>query len=74
MGGKPLDAPIVGMAATPSGNGYWEVASDGGVFTFGDAPFSGSRGGQSVGDRFFGMVPTPDGGGYLLLGQHPPTP
>ena len=26
-----------GMAATPSGNGYWLVASDGGIFTFGDA-------------------------------------
>ena len=25
------------MAATPDGNGYWLVASDGGIFTFGDA-------------------------------------
>jgi hypothetical protein len=30
------------MAATPSGNGYWLVAADDGVFTFGDAVFSGS--------------------------------
>ena len=30
MGGKPLNAPIVGMAAASSG--YWLVASDGGVF------------------------------------------
>ena len=37
MGGKPLNKPIVGMAATPSGDGYWLVASDGGVFAFGDA-------------------------------------
>ncbi|HTT87488.1 MAG TPA: choice-of-anchor Q domain-containing protein, partial [Acidimicrobiales bacterium] len=29
-GGKPLDAPVVGMAATPDGGGYWLVASDGG--------------------------------------------
>jgi hypothetical protein len=42
MGGKPLNAPIVGMAATPTGNGYWEVASDGGIFSFGNARFSGS--------------------------------
>jgi hypothetical protein len=59
------------MAATPSGNGYWEVAADGGVFSF-DATFYGSRGGQAGSDRFFGMVRTPDGGGYLLTGQHPP--
>ncbi len=36
------NAPVVGMAATPSGNGYWLVAKDGGVFTFGDATFHGS--------------------------------
>jgi peptidoglycan/xylan/chitin deacetylase (PgdA/CDA1 family) len=71
MGGTALNAPIVGMAATPSGNGYWEVAADGGVFDF-DATFYGSRGGQTGPDRFFAIVPTPDGGGYLLAGQHPP--
>ena len=32
MGGKPLDRPIVGIAATPDGGGYWLAASDGGVF------------------------------------------
>jgi hypothetical protein len=26
----------------PDGKGYWLVASDGGVFTFGDAGFFGS--------------------------------
>jgi hypothetical protein len=30
------------MAATPDGGGYWLVASDGGIFTFGDAKFFGS--------------------------------
>ena len=39
-----LNKPIVGMAATPSGHGYWLVASDGGVFSFGDAAFHGSTG------------------------------
>jgi len=42
MGGHPLNQPIVGMASTPDGRGYWLVASDGGVFSFGDAPFRGS--------------------------------
>ena len=36
-GGTHLNQPIVGMAATPDGRGYWLVASDGGIFTFGDA-------------------------------------
>ena len=40
--GPPPQQPIVGMAATPDGRGYWLVAADGGVFTFGDAQFYGS--------------------------------
>ncbi len=39
---KHLNAPIVGIAPTPNGAGYWEVASDGGLFAFGDAQFYGS--------------------------------
>jgi lysophospholipase L1-like esterase len=42
MAGRTLSAPIEGIAATPSGLGYTLVASDGGVFTFGDATFEGS--------------------------------
>ncbi|MGC8463314.1 MAG: hypothetical protein ACP5P9_06560, partial [Acidimicrobiales bacterium] len=42
MGGHPLNAPIVGITATPDGGGYWEVAADGGIFAFGDAAFYGS--------------------------------
>ena len=37
-----LNAPIVGMAATPTGKGYWLVGADGGVFAYGDAEFHGS--------------------------------
>ena len=29
----------MGMAATPDGKGYWLVASDGGIFNYGDAAF-----------------------------------
>ena len=32
------------MAATPSGGGYWLVAADGGIFSYGDAGFFGSAG------------------------------
>jgi hypothetical protein len=44
-GGVHLNRPIVGMAATPGGDGYYLVASYGGVFAFGPgAPFAGSTG------------------------------
>ncbi len=59
-----LDHPIVGMAATPDGKGYWEVASDGGVFAFGDAAFEGSMGGRHLNAPVVGMAATPDGKGY----------
>ena len=52
------------MAATPDGKGYWEVASDGGVFAFGDAAFEGSMGGQHLNAPVVGMAATPDGKGY----------
>ena len=64
MGGKPLDKPIVGMAATPNGGGYWEVASDGGIFAFGNAQFYGSMGGKPLNWPIVGIAPTSDGGGY----------
>jgi len=41
-GSLTLNKPIVGMAATPDGGGYWLVAADGGIFPGGTAPFHGS--------------------------------
>ena len=41
-GSLTLNRPMVGMAATPDGGGYWMVAADGGVFPGGDAVFYGS--------------------------------
>ncbi len=60
-------APIVGMAATPDGEGYWLVASDGGVFTFGNTQFYGSEGGVPLNAPIVGMAATPDGEGYWLV-------
>jgi hypothetical protein len=40
IGVSPI-APIVGIAATPDGGGYWLLGADGGVFAFGDAGFFG---------------------------------
>jgi ribosomal protein L24E len=57
------------MAATPDGKGYWLVASDGGIFTFGDATFDGSTGSIVLNKPIVGMAPTPDGKGYWLVGS-----
>ena len=67
MGGKSLNAPMVGMAETPGGGGYWEVAADGGIFTFGNAAFEGSAGAMRLHAAVVGMAATPDGGGYWLV-------
>src|SRR5207302_579745 len=47
--------------------GYWMVASDGGIFSFGDMPFRGSTGGQHLNQPIVGMAATPDDGGYWLV-------
>jgi hypothetical protein len=52
------------MVATPDGGGYWEVAADGGIFSFGDATFHGSMGGTRLNQPIVGMAATPGGGGY----------
>ena len=58
---------VVGMATTADGGGYWLVASDGGIFAFGDAGFWGSMGGRQLAAPVVGMAPTADGGGYWLV-------
>ena len=55
------------MAAAAGGNGYWLVASDGGIFAFGAAPFLGSTGGIHLNEPVVGMAPTADGQGYWLV-------
>ncbi|MGO8874636.1 MAG: hypothetical protein ACLQNG_02580 [Acidimicrobiales bacterium] len=66
-----LDAPIVAMAVTPDGHGYWLVGSDGAVFNFGDAHWYGSLASQplDVGQQIVTIVATPDGKGYWLVDQ-----
>ena len=63
----PLVAPVVGMARTADGGGYWLVASDGGVFSYGDAHFFGSMGGKALNKPIVGMAASPDGLGYWLV-------
>jgi hypothetical protein len=63
----PLAAPVVGVSSTASGDGAWLVASDGGVFAYGDARFFGSTGGIRLNRPVVGMAPTPSGDGYWLV-------
>lgn len=63
----PLAQPVVGMASTPDGSGYWLVARDGGVFSYGDARFHGSTGGLKLAQPVVGMATDPATGGYWLV-------
>jgi hypothetical protein len=47
--------------------GYWETASDGGVFAFGGVGFYGSAGNLVLNKPVVGMAATPDGKGYWLV-------
>ena len=80
-GNSFVDRAIVGMASTPSGNGYWMVDSSANVFAFGDALYAGSAGcidptkpcggTNSFSDSgIVAIVPTPSGHGYWLVAHH----
>ena len=56
-----------GMAPTPDGKGYWLVASDGGIFSFGDATFYGSLGASPPSSPVVGVAPAAGGTGYWML-------
>ena len=52
--------------ATKDGQGYWLSSADGGVFTFGDAPFEGSLGALPLQGPIVAMAATADDQGYWL--------
>jgi IPT/TIG domain len=47
--------------------GYWMVATDGGIFAYGDAGFYGSHGGTPLNKPVVGIAATPDGKGYWMV-------
>lgn len=59
----------VGMARTPSGNGYWICSAEGYVFAFGDATYYGSMGGVPLNQPIVGMAARPQGDGYWLVAR-----
>ena len=67
LAGIALAAPVVAIASTPSGRGYWMAAADGGIFAFGDAGFHGSLGAIRIESPIVDFAVTPTGRGYWLL-------
>jgi hypothetical protein len=63
-----LNRPVNGVSSTPDGRGYWFVASDGGIFSFGDAAFAGSAGSLQLTAPVVGMAAGPSRTGYWLVG------
>ena len=57
------------MTASPDGSGYWLVASDGGIFSFGSASYYGSTGGMPLSAPIVGMDHSADGRGYWLVAR-----
>jgi hypothetical protein len=51
------------------GRGYWEVTTDGAVYSFGQAQFHGDRRGQPLAAPIIGAESLSDGRGYWLLGR-----
>ncbi len=63
-----LAAPIVAMVPSSDGKGYFMVASDGGVFAFGDAHFAGSCPGiGGCSGPAVAVMPDASGLGYYLV-------
>ncbi|MHB8681548.1 MAG: hypothetical protein ACYDA2_05565 [Acidimicrobiales bacterium] len=63
-------APIVGIAATTDGKGYWAADAIGGVYAYGDAKYLGSIPGlnEKPNAPIVGIAANPTGGGYWLVG------
>ena len=66
MAGKPLNAPVVGLAPCRGADGYWLVSRDGGVFAFGAAPYFGSAARTQLRAPIVDIERTPSGQGYWL--------
>jgi hypothetical protein len=76
-GSKPLAAPIINAVPTSDDGGYWLVASDSGVFSFGNAKFYGNGytdgltglgGSHPLAAPIDDLIPTSNDQGYWLLG------
>jgi hypothetical protein len=67
LASAPPVVALPSVAPTPATAGHWLVASDGGVFALGGAPFFGSTGGIRLNQPVVGMTATQTGRGYWLV-------
>jgi uncharacterized repeat protein (TIGR01451 family) len=67
VSGLPSPLPPPEPPPLSANGGYWLVASDGGIFSFGGSQFFGSTGAQHLNKPVVGMTSTPDGNGYWLV-------
>jgi hypothetical protein len=81
MAGHPLGAPIIGIAPTKTGKGYWLTGADGGIFCFGDAQYHGSApanpgwGIGNMGNPVVGIaLDESKQNGYILVAANPGGP
>ncbi|HEX7460438.1 MAG TPA: hypothetical protein VF279_07390, partial [Acidimicrobiales bacterium] len=61
-----VDIVLLGAGGPPTPGGYRLVASDGGIFSFGDAGFYGSTGNIRLNKPVVAMAATPTGRGYWM--------
>ncbi|HVW34553.1 MAG TPA: L,D-transpeptidase family protein, partial [Acidimicrobiia bacterium] len=68
-GSAPFPHPPVAMARAGGDHhgGYWLASGDGGVRSYGDAPFLGSLGDTKPARPIVGMAALPNGAGYWLV-------
>jgi len=66
-GSAGLPGPPSPPPPAPPNSSYWLVASDGGIFTFGNAGFFGSAGSIALNKPVVGMAPTASKHGYWLV-------
>ena len=66
VGTENYSAAVATTAVIPT-QGYWMVGGDGGVFSFGLAPFYGSTGNLTLNRPVVGMAPTSDRMGYWFV-------
>ena len=60
-------APVVSVASTPNGGGYWVARSDGSIAAQGNAVNYGSMSGVALDAPISHLVSTPDGRGYWMV-------
>jgi hypothetical protein len=65
--GGPLNQPIVSVVPSRDQRGYWMVASDGGIFSYGNSQFFGSTGNIRLNRPIVGLASTNDQRGYWMV-------